>query len=203
MWRSVVLSVALTAIAYADERTFAVSVDGKRIGEFALHSRRLGPESEITGSISISSTLYSLRIAVNERWKDGHLVQFERAGAASYKKPELSLVGGKDGYLLKTGAKEVTVRGDVWPSTYFIRPETDRPIVVDVLSGDAARANVEKVGKDRLMVDDKLVPVTHFRISASGMTTDLWYDADNRLVRRKWDQNGRAATFELTHIKKD
>src|SRR5438309_810891 len=124
MERSLVMLLVAVASTFADERTFAVSVDGKSIGEFTLSSKPQGPqESEIVYKIKMSNTLYSLRLEGSERWKENRLVRLESSAG---EKREISLVSGNRAYTLKAGVKEATVNGDVWPTTFFMRPDADK-----------------------------------------------------------------------------
>jgi hypothetical protein len=47
-------------------------------------------------------------------------------------------------------------------------------------------------------VEGKPFPVTRYRVTAGGNRWDVWYDADQRLVKRSWTRDGRTVVAELT-----
>jgi YD repeat-containing protein len=196
----------MSAPALAEERTFSVSIDGKPAGECVLSIR---PESDGSLAITCGADIradqrpgYSFTYRGSEVWKDGRLIRLDGRGSEAGRDGGIRLRAGTDGYALKGSLKEVTVRGEVWPSTYALRPDPDaKPLLVDVLSGDVLRAKVENVGADRVTVAGKPVPATHYRVTAGGAVTDVWYDGASRLVRRTWARDGRAVVMELVRLK--
>ena len=197
--------LGLAAVLHADERTFSVSVDGKPAGVFTIVTTKTDD-----GELRIHSKLdlrakgrYSFAYQGTERWKDGRLVRLTGSGSDNGVKGSASLVAGRDGYALKAGAKEVHVRGEVWPSTFWLQPEAERPMVVDVVTGDVSSAKIVKVGTDRITVDGKAIREVRYRLTVRGATVDLWYDSANRLTRRSSMSRGQAINTRLIHIKRD
>jgi hypothetical protein len=205
MFRSMLILFALGPVLHADEHKFQVSVDGKSAGSFAITYKSLADEvTEIRATIDLSdNALYSLKYEATERWRDRRLVRLEGAGMEGGPKGGVSQVSGKDGYALKAGTKEVAVRGDVWPTTFWIKPAAEKELIVDVLTGEVSRGRLDKVGPEQMRVDGKLLRVTKYRLTFGGTTTELWYDQTERLTRRKWNVNGRTIVMELTGIKSD
>jgi YD repeat-containing protein len=208
MTRQALLVLGLIPIpAAAEERTFSVSVDGKPAGECVVSF-----QAQADGSCAISCRTEvraegrprdSFEYRGTEVWKDGRLVRLDGSGAENGQKGGVSLAAGKDGCALKAPTKEVTVRGEIWPNTYAMLPDPDgKLLTVDVLTGDVLRAKVEQVGADRVTVAGKLIPATRYRVTAGGLTTDVSYDAANRLVRRTWTRDGRAVIMELIRIRR-
>jgi len=202
MFRPVLLCL-LAAPAVAEERTFALTADGKAVGELVL-SFQTRKDGTTAVTVRSESSPLAHEYRGTETWANGRLVRLEGLGAEGGRKGGVTLVAGKDTYALKAGAKEVTVRDEVWPTTAAILPDPDRkPLVVDVVTGDVLRAKVEKVGADRVTVAGKPVPVTRYRVTAGGQRWDVWYDADQRLAKRVWTRDGRTVVAELTAIKRD
>lgn len=193
--RTLLLSLVASSCSVGEERTYTLTIDkpaGRatvivatdKDGSVSLHweSELTNPQVKHTGT---------------ETWKGGRLVRLETTQG---KKSAVSLVAGREGYALKAGAKEVTVRGDVWPSSYWLRPEVDKALLVDTLNGEVVRAKVEKIGVDRFAQDGRAIIATRYRVTAGGQATDLWYDAKDQLLRRVWVVDGKKMTLELTRI---
>ena len=203
MARSSLLLLLLGALpVLAEERTYAVTIDGKPAGETTVSFQTRDDGST---AVTVRSeyrtdrpTPLSFEYRGTETWKDGRLVRLEGLGAENRQKGGITLVAGKDAYALKAGVKEVSIHDEVWPTTGVILPDPDRkPLVVDAITGDVLRAKVEKVGPDRVTAAGKPVPATRYRVTAGGSRWDVWYDADHRLVKRTWSRDGRTVVAEL------
>jgi hypothetical protein len=205
MLRTILVLLAVESVLHADERGFLVAVDGKPAGKFAITFKSFAEDvTEIRATIDFSdNALYPLQYEGTERWRGRNLVRLDCSGSEYGQKGGVFLVSGKDGYALKAGAKEVTVRGDVWPTSFWIRPAPEKPLIVDVLTGTVSRGKLDKVGPEQMQVDGKLIRVTKYRLTFAGATTELWYDQADRLTRRKCEVNGRMIVMELTSMKSD
>lgn len=194
----------VTASAFAEERTFSVTVDGKAVGELVLSYRA---QKDGSTAVTVRGGWHMPSASDyrgTETWNDGRLVRLEGTGSDNGRKNAVTLAGGKGAYALTAGVKDVRIRDEVWPTTGAILPDPDRkPLVVDVLTGDVLRAKVEKVGADRVTVAGRPLPVTRYRVTAGGQRWDVWYDADQRLARRVWTRDGRTVVAELTTLKRD
>ena len=189
--------------APGEERTFAITADGRPAGELVL-SFQAGKDGTTAVTVRSESPPLAHEYRGTETWADGRLVRLDGLGAEGGRKGGITLVAGKDTYALKAGVKEVAIRDEVWPTTAAVLPDPDRkPLVVDVITGDVLRAKVEKVGPDRVVVAGKPLLVTRYRVTAGGQRWDVWYDADRRLAKRLWTRDGRTVTAELTAIKRD
>jgi len=194
--------------AFAEERTFTVSIDGHPAGELVVGFEK---RSDGTTAVTIRGdyraerpTPVSFDYRGTESWKDGRLVRLEGLGSANGHKGGITLVAGKDAYSLKAGVKEVRVRDDVWPTLAAMLPDPEhKPLVVDIMSGDVLRAKVETGGTDRVTVDGKSLAVTHCRATAGPNHWDSCYDESKRLAKWAWTRDGRTVAAELKHIKGD
>lgn len=198
-----VSGVLATGSVLGEERTYSLTLDGRPAGEILITLRK---DSTGTTAINIraDSSPFAYEYRGTEDWKENRLVRLEGSGSDNGRRGGISIVGGKDGYNLKAGAKDVRIRDEVWPTTGVTLPDLDRsPLVVDALTGDVLRAKVEKVGPDRIVVAGKPLPVTRYQITAGGQRWDLWYDADQRLAKRVWTRDGRTLVALLTNIKRD
>jgi hypothetical protein len=196
------------ACAQAEERTFSVTIDGQPAGELGLNYQH-----RTDGSTAVSvranwhtekSPPLAFEYRGTESWKDSRLVRLEGFGSENGNKGGITLVAGTDAYALKAGVKEVSVRGEVWAPTGVFPPDPDaKPLVVDAITGDVLKCKVEKVGADRLTVDGKGTPVTHFRVTAASTRWDVWYDENQRLAKWTRTRDGRTVSAELTRVKRD
>lgn len=208
MFRTVLFALVLSAPLRAEERVFTVTLDGKAAGGCTLTIETRDGTTTVMymADRSTAEVRDARRYQGTEVWKHDRLVRLEASAAADSRTTTVAITGGRDGFALKFGAKDVTVRAaDIWPTPYWTLPESARrgAMVVDVESGEAVRAKVEKFGADRVTASGKTIPATRFRVTSGGATTDLWFDAANRLVRRAWTVDGRAAVMELTRLKTD
>jgi hypothetical protein len=188
----------------AAELKYAVTINGKAAGECVVRSKDQEGTTELHIETSgLVGRLPSLNFNCIESWKKGRLARLESSYTDRETKGTTRLVGGGDGYSLKAGTKEVTVRGDVWPTTFLLKPADDKSLIVDIITGEVCRGKVEKVGPGQMEINGKLVRVAKYRLTFSGTITELWYDQADRLARRKWDLNGQTIVIELTGIKAD
>ena len=191
----------------AEERTYSVTIDGHAAGKrfISFHTDSSGSTNvTIRADYKAGSGRLAFDYHGTETWKDKRLVRLEGAGSEDGRKGGITLVAGTDGYTLAAGVKRIRVGDEVWPTTGALLPDLDqKPLVVDVLTGDVLRAKVEKVGADRVVVEGKPVPVTRYRVTVGGDRWDVWYDADQRLVKRMSTRDGRTIIVQLTKIQKD
>jgi hypothetical protein len=209
MARLSVATLLLAAVtALAEERTFAVTVDGQAAGQFVIGFEKRSDgttDTTVRGEYQIDRpTPLSFDYRGTESWKDGRLVRLEGLGSANGHKGGITLVSGKDAYTLKAGVKEVRVRDEVWPTLTAMQPDTDgKPLVVDVISGDVLHARIEKVGPDRVTVTDKPLAVTLYRVVAGPNRWEVGFDEKQRLAKWVWTRDGRSVAAELKRSKGD
>jgi hypothetical protein len=133
MKRPLVFALSLVpALASAEERSFAVTIDGKPAGK-VVHSFK----AEADGSTAVlcdaqidEPSGYPFVYRGTEVWKDGRLARLDGAGAEQGRKGGVTLRPGTDGHHLKTWTKDVTVRGEVWPNSFAVMPDPDRAVHV-------------------------------------------------------------------------
>jgi hypothetical protein len=184
--------ILLASVAFAEERTYSLTVDGKPAGQ-AIVTVEAGKDGVTTLRSQVDFTVPPARYAATETWKAGRLAKLESG--------RVTLTPGTDGYTLKAGVKEVAVRGEVWPSSSWRMPEAEKPLVVDVETGEVRRPKIEKLGPDRLTLNGKPIASTHYRLTAGGQVGELWYDEKNLLLRRTWTTEAKKAVLELTALK--
>lgn len=207
MFRAALLLVG-TIPVIADERTFSVTIDGRAAGDLVVSYQT---RSDGTTAVAVRAawqgdrpTPLSLDFRGTEMWKDGRLVRLEGVGIQDGRKGGITLVADNDAFALKAGVKEVRVRDPIWPTSGVAPPNPDdKPLVVDVVTGEVLRAKVEKVGPEQVAAAGKRTPATRYRVTAGSTRWDVWYDDKDRLVRRAWTRDGRTVVAELTGRKSD
>lgn len=194
--------------AAAGEHVFTVTIDGRPAGEAVI---AYDPRPDRTTAVTVRVQYQADRpVPISfdyrgtETWRDGRLVRLDGLGTDGRTKGGIQLEAATNAYALKAGVKQVTVRGAVWPTLGGPPPEPDeKPLVVDVITGDVWRAKVETVGPEGLTVAGKRVRTTRYRVAAGNRRWDLWYDEQRRLVQRVGTRDGRAVRFELKEVRPD
>lgn len=194
--------------AAAGEHVFTVTIDGRPAGEVTI---AYDPRPDRTTAVTVRVQYQvdrpvpiSFDYRGTETWRDGRLVRLDGLGTDGRTKGGIQLEAATNAYALKAGVKQVTVRGAVWPTLGGPPPEPDdRPLVVDVITGDVWQAKVETVGPEALTIADKRLRTTRYRVAAANQRWDLWYDESGRLVKRVWTRAGRTVGFELKEVRPD
>jgi hypothetical protein len=90
-------------------------------------------------------------------------------------------------------------------SSYWRLPsEKLRNQAISLLDADTGRvmnARLDYVGPGQVMVGGQPTNCSHFRVTG-GAQVELWYDAQERLVRQEWVEDGHKAMLELTRIQR-
>ena len=195
--RLVGLVLGLAAHAQAAEkevRQFNVSVDGKPSGQYTMTFTK-----EDNGSLSIACeahvrvkvlgvTAYHYDYTGTEVWKDDRLVSLASTCDDDGKKFTVIARAGDKGLLVKVNnGREKVVRGDVYLTTACCLPDAKRrggalPLM-EADNGQEIDGNIQQVE-------------THYRLKSS-VPHDVWYDADGRLVRQEWTEDGHKTVLEL------
>ncbi len=100
------------------------------------------------------------------------------------------------------------IAGSFAPSSKAVVPKSPsmKPLslldqLLDVDSGETIKANCERVGEDSIVVGNRTINCTHYRIKGAS-ETDLWFDADRQLVSRKSIEEGHRTELRLQSIKR-
>ena len=194
----------------AEERTFAVTIDGKPAGTYVMKiDARDDGTTAVTCKADISVKILLIRYTYTYRgeevWKDDKLVSLDSTCNDDGKRTAVTLAAGKDGYTLKAGAKAVAIRGDVWLTSYWKLPgekaREGQMTLVDADTGKVLQAKIEKVGVEKPAGLGRDVQATRYRLSGA-VTVDLWYDGADRLVKQVWVEDGHKTAMTLSGLKK-
>jgi hypothetical protein len=188
---------ALARAADTEVRQFNVSVDGKPSGHYTMTftkesdgSLTIGCEAHVKVKVALI-TAYHYDYMGREVWKDGRLQSLVSHCDDDGKKFEVSATAGEKGLAVKINGREKLVRGDVYLTTACYLPDAKRR--------DGALPLMEADNGEE--IDGKMQPVeTHYRLMSHG-PHDLWYDADGRMVRQEWTEDGHKTVLELASKK--
>jgi hypothetical protein len=207
---AVVVLAPLTRAAEVEEREFATLLDGRRVGDY-----RMKIAQEEDGSISQSSQgqmqlalphgLAHYRYCGTEVWKDGLLVRLDSTSTDDTKQTTVSATAEGPGLRVVVGDKERMVSGPAWSTTYWQLPPADvrtqKLTLLDADNGHDLHGKLEPLGTGQVVIDGQPMSCLRYRLTGSTQV-DLWYDAQERLVRQEWSQDGHRVVLELTGVKR-
>lgn len=194
----------------SETREFTVKVDGKPAGEYRLSIRHdqgtftISAQAEVrVRSYLVYNYVYQFRGA--EIWKDGKLQRLDSNTVDD--KKQFAVQAWNDGKSLHvvSNGQERTTRPDVWTSIYWRLPEArfrnQSVPLIDADTGRDIRATLQYVGVNSINVNGQTLNCAHYRL-VGGVQVDLWYDAQERLVRHESIEDGHRTLLELARIGK-
>ena len=217
-WATTVLCVSLAlladvATAHAadvEARDFSVTVDGKAAGNYHMVIQRrddgsfvMGAQADVTLKYVVIS--YNYKYRGTEVWKDGRLLQLDSATDDDGKKYTVNAVAEGNGLRVKANGYERLAKADVWLSTYWKLPDAKyRNAAVPLIDADTGRdlnATLQLVGNEQIKVAGQSVSAAHYRL-AGDVKVDLWYDAQERMLRQDSLEDGHRTVLELTRLRR-
>jgi hypothetical protein len=138
----------------------------------------------------------------NERWKEGKLIHMANAINDNGTSHTLQVNADQGKLMVKVSGVERTAHLEAWSSSYWTLPSTDarsKPsYMIDADTGIEYQVTWQNMGKDSLIVGKNRVACTHYRVSGNGMpTADVWFDENDRLVRRDGVRRGKPVVLML------
>jgi hypothetical protein len=210
-----------------ESREFKVSVDGKGRGQCTIEisSRDDGSDHmHIEAALRFNYVVYEYRYSSKgtEVWKDGRLAWLENTADYNGTKYVIQARTDRTGLRVTVNDKTSQVEPDVWATSYWRLPDRlaqigetgvvptggRRPVrkgaaltiaLLDSDKGVRLRGEVRRVGAEMLTIAGRKESCTHFKITGD-VQVDLWYDADQRLVRQETVESGHKTVMELTRI---
>ncbi|VTR94117.1 Uncharacterized protein OS=Magnetospirillum sp. SO-1 GN=H261_18300 PE=4 SV=1 [Gemmata massiliana] len=202
--------VGAPAVARADEvRTFAVSVDGKPGGTYAIATATAADGTEsvaVAAAIKVKTLVgtYHYELNSTEVWKGGRLVSVTARANDDGKKHAVAAVATERGLRATVGKETKLVPADAITSTGVRAPAGDKPreaVVFDVEDGTETAAKVEPLGPCRVALNGKTVEGTRFRVTGKDLAAEWWFDANGRVIRQEMTWDGHKVVLELTGVK--
>ena len=195
------------AAGEVETRTFQVKVDGKPAGDYRMVIREEDGVTTVTGQASVSVRYFVYRYSYSyqgtEAWKDGRLQRLESQTNDDGKRYQVTAVAEGDQLHVWSNGNDHRTRADSWTTTYWRLADPklrNQPVILlDADTGKDIRATLRFVGTQQLSVGGQVQECTHYRL-AGGVSVELWYDAQERLVKQEAIEDGHRTALELTRI---
>jgi hypothetical protein len=205
------LGVAHARAGDIETRAFTVQVDDKKAGDYTLVITRQPDgslvslaQSEVRVTI-LAVPVYTYSYRGREVWKGGRLLHFDSNGKEKGKEFNIRL--DLDGSTLRVQANgtERRTRPDVWMTSCWQLPEAryrnNAIVLVGCDTGADIQSRLQYVGTEQIKVAGQTQTCTHWRIMKDAMH-DVWYDAQERVVRDEWLSSGHKTVVELTAVQR-
>jgi hypothetical protein len=193
-----------------ETRSFSITVDGKSAGEYQMNIQR-----QADGSVSMAASsnvrvtvlaipVYTYSYRGKEIWKNGQLQHFESAGKEKGK--EFSVRADVDGSALRVIAngQEHTTRHNVWTTSCWQLPpaayRNNEIVLMGCDTGAVSASRLQFIGTEKINVAGTETTCTHYRVVRDS-AHDLWYDAQERLVRDESVSSGHRTVIEMTGVR--
>jgi hypothetical protein len=193
-----------------EHRDFGIYVDGKRAGHYHMAITRNDDGSvAMAGHADVRVSYLVYRYAYNYRgtevWKDGHLQRLDSACNDNGKGFNVNAATDGTAVHVNVNGREHACRSDVWTTTYWRPPDPkfhNQSIpLLDCDTGRPLSATLLFIGTTQLNVGGRVQNCTQYRL-AGQVTADLWYDAQERLVREDTIEEGHRTVIELVQIRR-
>jgi hypothetical protein len=203
--------VARSVAADVEQREYLTYIDGRKAGEYHM---TITPQDD--GSVSMTGKAnvnvgfllvrYTYAYRGTEVWKDGRLQRFDSATNDNGTRYTVSAAADGDGLRVQVNGQPRTGRADAWVTTYWhLPPAAQRNQELSLLDGDTGRdltATLAYVGAEQVNVAGQTVECGHYRLTGQVVNVDLWYDAQERLVRQEWMEDRHKAVLQLTGVRR-
>jgi hypothetical protein len=212
LWIGVVMLVPNLSRAVAADveyRDFQVAIDGKPAGEYHLTiNRRDDGTLVVTGQadvhvkyLAIYNYTYSYR--GTETWKDGKLVRLDSTSNDDGKRFTVAARTDNNALQVTVNGQQRAVPADVWTTSCWRLPDAkyrNRALVLlDVDTGKEIAGTLQYVATGTLNVAGQAQDCAHYRVTG-GTQLELWYDAQERLVRQESLEQGHRMVLEPLRI---
>ena len=149
-------------------------------------------------------TVYHYDFTDSEDWKDGKLVHLKSHCDDDGKKFDITAEAGDKDISVKVNGREKSVRGDVFLTSACCLPDAKRrdgalPLM-EADNADEIDGKIEELSSGDMNVAGQNKKVTRYRIKCA-VPHEVWYDSDDRQVRREWTEDGHKTVLELVNIK--
>jgi hypothetical protein len=190
-------------------RTFSITVDGKKAGEYSMVIEKqpdgtavLLAKSNVRVTV-LAIPVYTYSYEGKEVWKDGRLTHFESWGKEKGTAFHIRADADSSALHVVANSKEHTASLDVWTTSCWQLPPAkfrDNAIVMfGCDTGSDFGTRLQLVGSEKISVAGQEMSCTHYRVTKD-VSHDLWYDAQERLVRDEWVSGGHRTVLEMTEM---
>ena len=206
-----VIEMGTARAADTETRTFSVTIDKKPAGEYRLTIARqddgtVTVDAQADVNVRFLLVKYSYLFRGKELWKDGRLVQLDSTCNDDGKNYTVAARAEENGLRVRVNGQERLARADVWVTTYWCLPNPNyRNQAVPLLDADTGKdiaARLRFVAQVQLSVAGQMQTCTHYQVTGGGLQVDLWYDAQERMVRQEAVEDGHRTVLQPTQIRR-
>jgi hypothetical protein len=204
------LAGAAPAVAADKEtRTFNVTIDRRQAGSYTMTiSRQEDGSIKVVNDANIEVRIllikYRYTFQGTEVWKDGRLTQFKSSTNDDGKKFEVNAWPEGNQLRVQINGQDQTARTDVWTTTYWrladARFRNKELPLLDADTGESLNGMLRYVGRDQITINGAVQNCTHYRVRGGKLDVNLWYDAQERMVRQESVEDGHRTVLALTSI---
>jgi hypothetical protein len=189
-------------------RTFAVTVDGKAAGTYALTVTTDADGKEtVTGgaSVKVKQRLitYTYESRYTEVWKKGQLVSLEATTNDNGKKQAVRAQAADGKLTVTAGGTTRKIDGDVLTTAGVRPPAADKArdaVLFDAEDGTDTAVRVEPLGACRVLLNGQVVDGTRYRLTGKDVATEWWFDKNGRAIRQEMKWDGHTVVFTLAAV---
>ena len=196
--------------ADVETRNFSILVDGKPAGNYHMSIQRqddgtvsLSAQSEVKVNVLLL-TVYSYSYRGQEVWKHGKLHHFESSGKENNKPFAVAADATATGLRIKANGQEHVALPEVWTTSFFQLPGAERRnkavLLMGCDNGQEKLGSLQYAGSEHLKIAGQEHTCSHYRVMRD-VPYDLWYDAQDRLVREEWVANGHRTVLDLVQVR--
>jgi hypothetical protein len=201
------LSMSSAVAANRETRDYAVYVDGKPAGDghLTIEQRDDGVtvvDGETNVKVRFFIFKYSYWYRGREIWKNGRLHKLDSSSNDDGKQYTVAAVA-EDGLRVHANGLVRRMPAETWATSYWCLPDakvrTAPLTLLDADTGRALNATLENLGEQQIPIGGRAQPAKHYRLTGD-VTVDLWFDANERMVRQEWLEKGYRTLIQLTRV---
>jgi hypothetical protein len=195
-----------------EAREFTIEVDGKACGQYVMTITKqdtgiVSMQAVANMSLKLLLRTYRYQFEGTEHWKNGRLLQLNSKSDDDGKKSEVSAKAEAQSLRLRVNGQERNCRWDVWTTSYFqVADQRFQNQPVPLLDNDTGKeylGQLKLVAAETLTLGGKAQTCQHFRVTGGpSQATDLWFDAEGRLVRQEFTEEGKRVVFVLQAVRR-
>lgn len=191
----------------SEYRVFNILVDDKPSGIYTQTITTYGEgTTDFVGKsdtrVKVLGITFQHAFRGNERWKEGKLLHLASAVNDNGDAHTLQVNLDKGRLIIKTKGAEREGHLEAWTTSYWTLPAAElrnKPsYIIDADTGIEYQVTWQNQGKDSLVIGGHRVIATHYRLVGNGLPpTDVWFDENDRLVRRDGVRKGKKVVIML------
>jgi hypothetical protein len=205
--------LAQATAANVEYRDFTLRVDNKRAGNYQIVITTQDDGTTVVScvaSVEVHKVLglykYTYSYRGTETWQGQRLTRLESSTNDNGTAFTVTAVADGTWLRVKVNRQERLSRLDVWTTSYWRLPEAKfRNGAVPLLDADTGRAidgEMHYVGTTSLVIGGQPQNCARYRVTGKGIDVDVWYDAQERMVRQESVEQGVRTVIELTGLRR-